>query len=116
MMWEEWRQMPITPDYDRRMTLTEPVVGVEDVSTCAWLQAADIVVGQHRTRRQARRWIASIHRRYPGCLLAVACQRNGRWCLVGLPARDIMMRGGRYDMATAKQVGRIIFHLWEARR
>ena len=108
--------MPISPDLGWRMPLSEPIVGVEGVSTLAWLQAADIVVGQHRTRRQARRWIASIHRRYPGCLLAVARQRRGRWCLVGLPARDILMRGGRYDISTAKQVGRIIYHLWDARR
>jgi len=94
----------------------EAVVGVEDTSTRAWLQSADIVVGQHRTRGQARRWISSVHRRYPECVLAVARQRRGRWCLVGIPARNIMVRGGTFDAVTAEQVGRVIYHLWDLAR
>jgi hypothetical protein len=108
--------MPVFPDMDRRMTVHDAIVGVEGTSSHAWLQAADIVVGEHRTRREAQRWIASIHQRYPGCVLAVARQRRGRWCLVGVPARNIVVRGGRFDLATAEQVGRIIYHLWAARR
>jgi hypothetical protein len=92
----------------------DAVVGVEGASTRAWLQSADIVVGQHRTRRQARRWISSIHRRYPECVLAVARQRRGRWCLVGLPARNIMVTGGTFDAVAAEQVGRVIYQLWAA--
>jgi hypothetical protein len=114
---ERW-QLPIFHESRRRMTFEyhEPVVGVEGASTRPWLHAADIVVGQLRTRRQARRWISSIHRRYPGCLLAVARQRRGRWCLVGLPARNIMVRGGTFDLAAAEQMGRVIYHLWTTRR
>lgn len=116
MTQQDYRQMPIFPDMDRRMTVPDAIVGVEGASTHAWLQAADIVVGEHRSRRAAKRWIASIQLRYPGCLLAVARHRRGRWCLVGLPARNLVLRGGRFDLATAEQVGRIIYHLWAARR
>lgn len=112
----EWWQLPIFPESGRRMTCDrDPIVGIDDVSDRAWLQAADIVVGQHRTRRQARRWISSVHRRYPRCLLAVARQRRGRWCLLGLPARNIMVRGERFDLAAAEQIGRVIYRLWAER-
>ncbi len=94
----------------------EAIIGTEGTSTPGWLRSADVIVGQHRTRRQARRWISSIHHRYPHCVLAVARQRNGRWCLVALPARTIVMRGGRFDGATSEQVGRVIYHLWLLRR
>lgn len=96
--------------------MTMATVGVEGVSERSWLRVADIVVGEHRTRRQARRWISSVQRRYPGCLLAVARQRRGRWCLVGLPARNILVRGGRFDLADAEQIGRMIYFLWDLRR
>jgi hypothetical protein len=94
----------------------EVIVAVEGTSDPAWLRTADIVVGQHRTRREARRWLASVDTRYPGCLLGVSRQRHGRWCLVGLPARAILVRGGRFDLATAEQLGRVIYYLWAARR
>jgi hypothetical protein len=116
MTQQECRQMPVFSDVGRRMTVHDAIVGVEGTSTRAWLQAADIVVGEHRTKRAARRWIASIQRRYPGCLLAVARHRRGRWCLVGLPARNLVLRGGRFDLATAEQLGRIIYQMWAARR
>jgi hypothetical protein len=93
----------------------DAVVAVDGRSSGSSLAAADIVVGEHRTRRQACRWITSVYRRYPGCLLAVARHRRGRWCLIGLPARNILVRGGRFDLAAAEQVGRVIYHLWEAR-
>lgn len=113
----EWWQLSKQQETGRRMTFDhEAIVGVEGVSTHSWLQVADIVVGQHRTRRQARRWISTVQRRYPDCLLAVARQRHGRWCLVGLPARNILVRGGRFDLAAAEQVGRVIYYLWDARR
>ena len=115
---EKWRQMPEFPAPWRRMTTIEDeaVVGVEGSSTHAWLLASDVIVGQHRTRRQAHRWIASIHRRYPDCLLAVARHRGGRWCLLGLPARTLIVRGGRFDMTTAEQVGRVFYYLWLTRK
>jgi hypothetical protein len=110
----EWWQMTKPWEEDWRMTMA--TVGVEGVSERSWLRVADIVVGEHRTRRQARRWISSVQRRYPGCLLAVARQRRGRWCLVGLPARNILVRGGRFDLATAEEIGRVIYYLWDLRR
>lgn len=116
MTQREWRQMSKFHETRRRMPVGyEAVVGIDGATPGGWLAAADIVVGEHRTQRQARRWIASVLRRYPDCLLAVARQRSGRWCIVGLPARNILVRGGRFDLATAEQVGRVIYHLWVAR-
>jgi hypothetical protein len=112
---ESW-QLPIFDESKRRMPFDrEAVVGVEGVSTLAWLQAADVVVGQHRTRRQASQWIASVHRRYPRCLLAVARQRHGRWCILGLPARNILMRGGVFNTEAAEQFGRMMYRMWAER-
>lgn len=117
MTHQEWWQLSKFEETSRRMTPhQEVIVGVEGTSTVAWLRAADIVVGQHRTRRAARKWIESVQQRYPGCLLAVARQQHGRWCLVGLPARNILVRGGRFDLVTAEQLGRVIYYLWAARR
>lgn len=103
---EAWRRMPVG---------YEAVVRIDGASPDGWLAAADIVVGEHRTQRQARRWISAVLRKYPDCLLAVARQRRGRWCIVGLPARNILVRGGRFDLATAEQIGRGIYHLWVVR-
>jgi hypothetical protein len=113
---QEWWQLSKIKEVPRRMTPhREAVVAVDGVSPRAWLRAADIVLGEHRTRRQARRWIAEIYRRYPDCLLAVARQRRGRWCVVGFPARDITLSGARFDLADAEQLGRMVYHLWSER-
>jgi hypothetical protein len=117
MTHQEWWHLSKFEEASRRMTaLQDAVVGVEGTSSPSWLRSADIVIGQHRTQRAARKWLASVDERYPGCLLAVARQRHGRWCLVGLPARTIIVRGGRYDLATAEHLGRVIYYLWAARR
>ena len=91
------------------------VVAIEGASDRAWLQAADVIVGQHRTRRAARRWVGSVHRRYPGCVVAVTRQARNRWCLVGLPAHTFLVRGGRMDAAMAVQVGRAAYQVWAER-
>jgi hypothetical protein len=111
------RQLPKFGDNQRRMTAIrqDPIIAVEDTSTQAWLLAADVIVGTHRTKHQARQWISSIQEKYPDCLVAVAQQQRGRWCVVGLPARNITMRGGHFDTVAAEQVGRVIYHLWAAR-
>ncbi|MFL6118249.1 hypothetical protein [Actinophytocola sp.] len=99
------------------MTLhREAVVAVDGVSPPAGLRTADIVLGEHRTRRQACRWIAAVCRRYPDCLVAVARHRRGRWCVIGLPARNIVLRGGHFELADAEQLGRVIYRLWLERR
>jgi len=114
---QEWWQMPKFDELARRMTPHhEAVIAVDGVSPPGWLRAADIVVGEHSTRRQARRWIAMVYRRYPHCVVAAASHRRGRWCVVGLPARNIVLRGGRFDLADAEQLGRVVYHLWLARR
>jgi hypothetical protein len=117
MTQQEWWQMSRIREASWRMPFEqEAVVGVVGTSPRAWLQVADVVVGEHRTRRQARRWIASVQRDYPRCILAVARQRRGRWCMVGFPARNIVMRGGTFDLLVAEQIGRVIYHLWLLRR
>lgn len=63
------------------------VIAVDGHSTREWLQAADIIVGVHRTRRAARAWIRSVHHDYPGCAVAVACHEAGLWCLRGIRPR-----------------------------
>jgi hypothetical protein len=88
------------------------VVAVEEASDRAWLQAADVMIGRHRTRRAARRWVASVHRRYPGCVVAVSRHRRDRWCLVGLPARTFVVRGGRMDVTMTAHVGCAAYLIW----
>jgi hypothetical protein len=61
----------------------DAVVAVEGLSSREWLQAADVIVGRHRTRRAARRWATATRRRYPGCVLTVSRHRRGRWFVVG---------------------------------
>jgi hypothetical protein len=95
--------------------MMEVVVAIEGASERAWLQAADVIVGQHRTRWAARRWVDSVRGRYPGCVVAVTRQRRNRWCLVGLPARTFVVRGGRMDAATTVQVGRAAYRVWVER-
>jgi hypothetical protein len=113
----EWWQLSKFEEESRRMTPHhEAVVAVEGTSPPTWLTVADILVCEHSTRRQARRWIASVQQRYPGCLLPVARHRRGRWLLMGMPARDILMLGGRFELADAEQLGRLVYHLWSARR
>jgi hypothetical protein len=94
----------------------DAVVATDGTSAVTWLQAADVIVGQHRTRRLGRRWIASIHRSYPGCVVAVARHRRGRWCLVGLPSRTIAIRGDRFDAAAAVRAGHVGYVLWLVRQ
>lgn len=117
MAQRDQRQLPKFRNNQRRMTDIgqDPIIGVEDTSTKAWLLAADVIVGTHRTKRQAYQWISSIQQKYPDCLVAVAQQRRGRWCVVGLPARNITMRGGHFDTVAAEQLGRVIYHLLAAR-
>ncbi|TDV56455.1 hypothetical protein CLV71_102522 [Actinophytocola oryzae] len=94
--------------------MDDTVVAIYDVSERAWLQAADVIVGQHRTRWAARRWIDSVRQCYPGCVVAVTRQRRDRWCVVGLPARVFLVRGGYMDAAMSIQIGRAAYQVWAA--
>jgi hypothetical protein len=89
--------------------MDDPVVGMAGVSTPAWLQASDVIVGEHRSVLRARRWLAGIHRRYPGCVVAVARHPGGRWCLLGLRTHTVVVRGGRLDADAAAGLG---YHLF----
>jgi len=91
------------------------VVAVEDVSDHVWLQAADVIVGRHRTRRAGRRWISTIRRRYPGCVVAVTRGRRGRWCLVGWPGHTAVMRGEHMDVAMTVEIGCVAYYVWTTR-
>lgn len=91
------------------------IVAIEDVSDRGWLQAADVIVGCHRTRWAGRRWIAMIHERYPGCVVAVTRQRRGRWCLIGLHGCTFVVRGEPVDAALAVEVGRAAYRVWITR-
>jgi len=109
---DSWQLSKFQETYWRMPYDHEVVVGVEGASPRAWLDTADIVVGQHRTQCQARWWITSVHRRYPSCLLAVAWQREGRWCLLGCPAAN---NGSRFDLAAAQHIGRVVYQMLSAR-
>lgn len=84
------------------------------VESREWLQAADILLARHRTRRLARRWIRVARRCYPGCAVFVSRQRGGRWCLVGLPdgVSVLLARGRRWTPADAARIGRISYESW----
>jgi hypothetical protein len=86
----------------------DAVIGIEGENTRAYLQASDVIVGKHRSVRRARRWLAEIHRSYPGCVVAVARHSRGRWHLLGLRAHTVVVRG-RLDTATAARLG---YYLW----
>jgi hypothetical protein len=78
----------------------------------AWLQAADVIVGEHRDRRRACAWVVSIRRRFPGCAVAVAWSRQGRWLVVGWHGTTIRLRGGPFDGARAAEIGGLVHQLW----
>jgi hypothetical protein len=99
-----------------RHLLDPPVVAVDGRSSRAWMQAADVVVRQHRSRWAARRWANAIRSRYPGCTLAVSRHQTGLWWLVGDADVDIVITTvhsshGR-DLPSVEVVGRIAFHVW----
>ncbi len=65
-------------------TVDGVVVAVDGLSTREWLQAADVIVGRHRTHRAARCWATATRRHYPGCVLAVSLHLRGRWMVIGV--------------------------------
>ena len=93
-------------------------VTVADARTSerAWLQAADVIVGRHRTRRGARRWVTSIRRQFPGCVVAVSRSRHGRWLVLGWPGPTTLVQGGPFDAAESAEVGRLVYQLWVSDR
>lgn len=99
-----------------RHLLSGPVVAVDGRSSREWMQAADIVVGQHRSRRSARRWASEIRYRYPGCTLAVSCHRSGRWWLVGDPEERITVATVHSShvsrVPSVEELGLVAFQTW----
>ncbi|MGB3438296.1 MAG: hypothetical protein WBA97_06040 [Actinophytocola sp.] len=89
-------------------------VVVVDVRTGdrARLQAADVIIGQRRSRRGARRWVESIRRQFPGCVVAVSWSRRGRWMVLGWPGPAIHLPVGSSGEAHAAEVGRLVYQLW----
>lgn len=74
------------------------------------LQCADILVADQRSRRSARRWIHTVWLDYPGCVVAVARQHRGRWCVVAVRGQEILVvrapRGSTVDSAVAESLAR----------
>jgi hypothetical protein len=96
-----------------------PVVAVDGKARREWLQAADVVVGRHRSRRSARRWVAGVWRRFPGCTVALSWHPSARRCVVGF--RDhpyVVSVSGCHatDDSSAGRLGRIAFTAWVRRR
>lgn len=93
-----------------------PVVAVDRLSARAWMQAADVVIGHHRSARSARRWMNTIHDRYPGCTLAISRHPSGRWCLVGVAGfrgRFATVRSTHSArLPAAEELGRVVFQAW----
>jgi hypothetical protein len=87
------------------MSTTSMIAVVDDVVMAVdggrreWLQAADIIVANHRWRGQASRWSRRTRDQYPGCVIAVAAHTGGRWCLIRLPDRVVLIRGRRLPVA-----------------
>jgi hypothetical protein len=97
-----------------RDTVGAPVVAVEGQDDPAWVQAADVVVAPHRSRRRARRWIHRVRRRYPGCTVAVGWQRAGRWCVLGVPGLVVVAAGAGLPRSAddVAAFGRAVFAAW----
>jgi hypothetical protein len=87
--------MPFTASTDQVV-----IVVVEDANR-EWLQAADIILSSHRWRWRASRWLRRTYDLYPGCLVAVAGHTGGRWCLIRLPDRTVLVRGRNLAHAVA---------------
>lgn len=94
-------------------TAGEPVVAVAGDDE-AWVQAADVVVARHRSRRAARRWVRHVRLRYPGCSVVVGAHRGGRWCVVGVRGLDAVAAGQAVPRSTAgvAAFGRAVFAAW----
>lgn len=90
-----------------------PVVAVDGLSPREWMQAADVVVAQHRSRRSARRWAEAIQRSYPGCTLAISRHRSGRWCLVADPdGRIVVATAHSSHLPSMEALGINAFRMW----
>jgi hypothetical protein len=61
----------------------ETLVIVDDRTARCRLQTADILVADVADQTAAERWVTTTLTAYPGCLLAVARARDGKWCLCG---------------------------------
>ena len=92
--------------------VSRPVVVVDGLSPREWMQAADVVVGQHRSRRRARRWANAIRHTYPGCTLAISRHRSGRWWLVAAPQGRVVFATVDGHLPPAEALGHLGFDMW----
>jgi hypothetical protein len=91
-----------------------PVVAVAGRDDEARVQAADVVVARHLSRRAARRWVRQVRLRYPGCSVAVGAHRRGRWCVVGVHGLVVVTTGQAVPRSAAgvAAFGRAVFVAW----
>jgi hypothetical protein len=90
------------------------VVAVDGMCSRAWMQAADIIVSRPCSPRRARRCVAAVRDRYPGCVVVVARHHDGRSFLVGVPGHTFAVRceGRGTGVPEAVAVGRAVHDTW----
>lgn len=89
-----------------------PVIATETDPT-EWVQAADVLAGQHRSRRRARRWAATARHRYPGCTVAVSRAASGRWIVLALPGTTVTVHTDSRGVGlSTSELGRIAYRVW----
>ncbi|WP_158885529.1 hypothetical protein [Amycolatopsis anabasis] len=81
----------------------ETRVAVDGTGARSAVQCADVVLGEVRTRAEGGRWLDAVFTRYPGCLVAAARHRRGRWCLLAV-------RDGAPVLVTPGARGRLFRH------
>ena len=76
------------------------------------LQSSDIILREFPTPAAGWRWTASVLADYPGCLVAVAHDPDGRWCLQnirGFGGLFVQARDTPLDEATVSALARLSY-------
>lgn len=81
------------------------VIAEAEFATREWLQAADVIVVRRRWRWRVSRHLRRTRDLYPGCVVVVARHTGGRWCVVLLPDRAVLVRGQGVTEALPAIVG-----------
>jgi hypothetical protein len=80
------------------------------------VQCADILLSDQPSRRAALRWISSMWTDYPGCVVAAARHRQGRWCFIASRDGGVLLllatRLSTVDILFAESVARARYGQW----